>query len=245
MADSVSPGSTRPVSILNLPTGLVGTLGVRVENEANEVITPRTTAGIVEFATGNYRIDITFPDERGYVYVIADVSGVEASEAFFVTRNLPESPTGDVAWAPTVDEVAAYVRARTKVSGNIEVGTFTDKTRPTKEEVELLIEQAVDHVGGALGIEPCSEALQRDARRAAALYTAILIEVSYFPETSSNSGSSAVRLEALWKDRIKSLTAAVLDQCGTGDGTPKGGAAAAGSFDDGYPLIGRDYPPRW
>lgn len=151
-------------------------------------------------------------------------------------------------FAPTVDEVASYVRARTKVSGGKEVGIFNANTRPTEAEVTLLIGQAVDHVSAAIGGDPCNDQLKRSAKVAAALYTAILIEVSYFPETSANSGSSAVRLESLFKDRMKSLISAVATECGgqgTGGESGNSEAMAAGRFDDGYALIGRDYPPRW
>ena len=155
----------------------------------------------------------------------------------------------EATFAPTVAEVASYIRARTKVAGGKEVGTFTENTRPTQAEVELLIAQAVDHVGGAIGGDPCNEQLMQSAAAAAALYTAILVEVSYFPETSANTGSSAARLEALFNGRMKSLSASVAEQCG-GQGTGGGedgnsGAVAAGSFSDGYALIGRDWPERW
>lgn len=155
----------------------------------------------------------------------------------------------EVAWKPSVDDVAAYIRARTKVPGGKEVGTFTDETRPTATQVEALIDEAVDHVSAGIGGTPCNESLERSANAAAAMYAAILVETSYFPETSSNAGSSAVRLEALFDKRMETLEAAVSEQCG-GQGVGEGedgnaGAVAAGCFSDGYALIGRDYPQRW
>lgn len=155
-----------------------------------------------------------------------------------------------VSMRPTVTEVAAYVRARTKVAGGKELGTFTETTRPTFDEVELLIGQALDHVSMSTGGEPCNERLTRSMRSVIALYAAILVEVSYFPESSSNQSSSAVRLEALFNSRLKILEAALAEECegqGTGGDGPGGdsGAVAAGHFDDGRPLLGRDWPPCW
>lgn len=152
-------------------------------------------------------------------------------------------------WRPTVQEVASYVTRRTKIPGGILAGTFTTQTEPTAAQVELLIGQAVDHVSSAIGIEPCNGQLQRDARAAAALYAAILVEVSFFPETTSNQGSSAVRLESLFNGRIKTLAAAVEAECGQGGGgggdAPGSGALPAGHFSDGRPLIGPGCPLRW
>ena len=154
----------------------------------------------------------------------------------------------DPTWTPSVDAVAALIRARTKVPGGKEAGTFTEQTRVTKAEAELIIGQAVDHVAAAIGGEPCNEQLGESAGAAAAMLAAILIEQSYWPESAEARGSSAARLESLYNARMKALTASVAEQCG-GQGTGgsedgNSGAVAAGSFSDGLVLIGRDYPPR-
>lgn len=155
----------------------------------------------------------------------------------------------DPTWTPTVAAVAALIRARTKVPGGKEVGTFTANTRPTEAEVKELIGQAVDHVAAAIGGDPCNDQLRESAGAASAMLAAILIEQSYWPEQAEARGSTAARLESLFNTRMKSLTAAVAEECGgqgTG-GTEDGnsGAVAAGSFSDGCQLLGRDYPARW
>lgn len=155
----------------------------------------------------------------------------------------------EATFSPTVDDVAALIRARTKIPGGGEAGTFTDNTRPTKAEVERIIEQAVDHVAAGVGGEPCNAQLVQSATAAASLLAAVIIETSYWPEQAEARGSAAARLEKLFDTRMKSLTAAVAEECGgqgTG-GTEDGnsGAVAAGGFSDGYVLIGRDYPVRW
>lgn len=155
----------------------------------------------------------------------------------------------DPTWTPTVAAVAALIRARTKVPGGKEVGTFTENTRPTNAEVEAIIAQAVDHVSAAIGGDPCNDGLRESAGAASAMLAAILIETSYWPEQAEARGSAASRLESLFNTRMKALTASVAEQCG-GQGTGgsedgNSGALAAGSFYDGHALIGRDYPPRW
>lgn len=162
----------------------------------------------------------------------------------------------DPSWKPTVENVGALIRARTKVRGGAELGTFTPpgdvrgETRPTQEQAESVIDQAVDHVQAAVGGEPCNASLKESAGAAATMLAAILIETSFYPEQTDSRTSAASRLETLFNARMKSLTAAVSEQCGgqgEGGGEDGGnsGALAAGHFSDGYALIGRDYPPRW
>lgn len=251
----VLPGAIFYPDLDGAPADLLGMIAVTIVRKSDETaVVARSTDGIAENPedSGHYQATRTAPDERGeYSVVWDDGSGPSwiAFDDLVVTYDLPDDAPGEgVDWTPTVAEVAAYIRARTKVSGGKEVGTFTENTRPTQIEVELLIGQAVDHVSAAIGGDPCNEQLKRSARVAAALYTAVLVEVSYFPETSAQSGSSAVRLEALFNARLKSLTSAVAEQCGgqgEGDSGGSSGSLAAGSFSDGYALIGRDYPARW
>lgn len=152
-------------------------------------------------------------------------------------------------WTPTVAAIAALIRARTKIPGAKEAGTFTDMTRPTAAQVEELIAQAVDHVEAAIGGDPCNDSLRDSAGAASAMLAAILIESSYWPEQAEARGSSATRLESLFNARMKALTASVAEQCGGqgtgGEESGDSGAGAAGRFSDGLPLIGRDYPERW
>jgi hypothetical protein len=60
--------------------------------------------------------------------------------------------------APSVLDVAALLRARTKDSNGMEVGTFNDDTRPTSAQVLTLIDQAVADVQAWLGPKPAAGA---------------------------------------------------------------------------------------
>lgn len=153
-------------------------------------------------------------------------------------------PPTEITWRPSVAEVASYIRARTKIAGGGEAGTFTTATKPTAEEVERIIDQAVRRVASEIGVSPCSEDLQADAKTCTAMFAAILVETSFFPETTSNAGSSAVRLEALWKPQMNTLAEAVSLQCGEGTGGEGGGdqhPPAHATF-DARALIGPNSP---
>lgn len=135
-----------------------------------------------------------------------------------------------VAWRPTVAEVAAHLRARTKVPGGTEVGTFTEETRPTAGDVERLIDQAVRRVASSITYEPCSPGLETDAQGAAALYCAMLVEQSYYPETTTAGGSSFLSLNTLWKEQISTLVEAVAEECGIGIGVGGSGEGGGGGI---------------
>lgn len=155
----------------------------------------------------------------------------------------------DPDWTPSVADVAALLQARTKVPGDKWIGTFQDAdpdadpplaaTRPNATEVTALITMAVRRVSSAIGTDPCTEELSNDAGSMAAIYAAMLIEQSYYPEQTQNAGSSFQSLRSLWNDGITTLVEAVSEQCGTGTG--EGALRPKASFDD-HALIGRSGP---
>jgi hypothetical protein len=80
-----------------------------------------------------------------------------------VEIDLPITVAPDAAdWAPSVEDVANQLRARTKggVSEMDEVGTFDATTRPTGDEVEALIAGAVEDVRGVFTAADVPEACQ-------------------------------------------------------------------------------------
>lgn len=185
----------------------------------------------------DFSTDSATLDPAWYKLVWEDASGDTATSGIIYVPLVPN-------WTPSVAEVAALLRARTKVAGGKEAGTFTEETRPTGAEVERLIQQAVRRVATNTGAEPCTANLQLDATAAAALYTAMLIEQSYYPEQTTGTGNSFSSLEKLWKDQITMLTTAVGEQCGSSDGEAPGpGDQMPSAFmDDGFYLIGRTFP---
>lgn len=81
---------------------------------------------------------------------------------------------------PTVDDVAALLRARTKDLDGREVGTFNANTRPTDTEAQRIIDMACAEVAGISGdvgarCEPLASSL-------ATIRAAMWIEISHWPE---------------------------------------------------------------
>lgn len=162
----------------------------------------------------------------------------------------------DVSWRPTVDQVGALIRARTKIRGSVEIGTFLNAdedggpTRPTKDAVEDLIDTAMRRVSSAIGgYELCetaiSDGLDTDAAAATAQYTAALVEQSYWPDQTQAPGSSFRSLMELFKDSLKTLVEAVGERCGgtAGEGAGGGSQALAKAGAPECPdLIGREGP---
>jgi hypothetical protein len=114
---------------------------------------------------------------------------------------------------PSVDDVALLLRTRTVGhdpaygglggdTGPEDVTTFSATTRPTATEVMALIETSYDAMIGrldALLIESQEEAFAH----VVALYTAILVETSYFRETVNQP------LLALWQQMINDTLAGI------------------------------------
>lgn len=198
---------------------------------------------------------------EGWYRVVWKDAGNNTSAATAPWHNTSELAIGS---RPSVDEVAALLRARTKITGGKEIGTFNTQTRPTGAEVDLLVDDALDEVFGK--VQPIDSTLpawvqQGDAynapgspyekrvRRAAALYTAILVELSYFPEQVKGNQSPAATYQMLYESRIRALIAEGETGRPEGEGGGAGGAGdapadAAWSFPtDAGGLVG--WQSRW
>jgi hypothetical protein len=108
---------------------------------------------------------------------------------------------------PTVDEVAALERTRTIEDSGDEVLTFDSGTRPSDTEVQDLIDQAVPAVCGRLRAAfPIS--YYDDVKHLVCLYTAILIEGSYFREQVSSEGAMSV-WRSLFADALTGIQSSI------------------------------------
>lgn len=104
-----------------------------------------------------------------------------------------------VPWRPTVDDVAALIRARTKDASGNEIGTFTDQTRPTDVEVEMLITNGCAKIASLVGWEFPADA-NAEAQHLAAIVAACEVELSYFPEQIRTDRSAYANLWAIFQD---------------------------------------------
>lgn len=105
---------------------------------------------------------------------------------------------------PSVADVAELLRARTKDINGDEAGSFNDDTRPTSAQVITLIEEAVVDIEARMGATPPLE-LAGAGKSAAAMLTACLIELSYFPEQVRSDRSAFSEYWELLQNKITAL----------------------------------------
>jgi len=125
---------------------------------------------------------------------------------------------------PLVSDVGAILRARTKDSNGNELGTFTTTTRPTFNQVQILISDAARDVTGLVDYDIPEESYPQ-ARSVIALGAALLVELSYFPEQVASNRSPYDQLKALYDERLERLLTAVTREQAedaTGDETSAG-----------------------
>src|SRR4051812_40952022 len=106
---------------------------------------------------------------------------------------------------PTVDQVGALLRARTQDENMQELGTFTDATRPTNDQVENLIDMAMTSFSAEVRVDPCSDTLNAAAAGHLALTVAMMVELSYFPEQVASARSPYDQLRQLWESQHLAL----------------------------------------
>ncbi|MCU1500582.1 MAG: hypothetical protein JWM47_4535 [Acidimicrobiales bacterium] len=206
---SVQASETFQATLDGAPTGLVGTLGVRIEDADATILIARATTGIVEVTAGSgiYLATVTAPgvpspEDAPYV-VLWDTGG---DDPIYAEESLVVGALEDGTLRPTVAEVALLLRTRTTgglstgLGGDTSIGdvtTFTDVTRPSATEVERVITIAYGAVLGELSpvaIDDIPVAQTGQVRHAIALYTAIMIETSFFREQADEASLG------IWRD---------------------------------------------
>jgi hypothetical protein len=108
-------------------------------------------------------------------------------------------------WMPSPEDVGAVIRTRTKNRVK-ELGTFTDETRPTRDEIIPLIDAVVQRITARAGKIP--DSLQALARRTAALGVACDVELGYFPEQVAEGRSPYEQLRTLYNEQFMELVTA-------------------------------------
>jgi hypothetical protein len=234
------------------PTGLVGTLAVRIENPDGTTVVPQTTSGIVEVEPTVYVATRTAPADGGqYIVVWVDPStdpDTRIAEDLLVSAAHPTSSPDplEVEWRPAVQEVASWIRTRTMNNNQQYEGTFTEETQPTDEQAETIISLATAHVASRVGEvgELCSDYLTSQARNLSSLYAALVIELSYFPEQVGTNRSPYDNLKELFDSGIKELREGVKENCGDvpGDEAGEGAAGPAYDFSVTTAPLGREFP---
>jgi hypothetical protein len=128
---------------------------------------------------------------------------------------------------PDVAAVGAILRARTQDGNDQELGTFDETTRPTAAEVEVLLKQAGTVVYGAVGDPASLTCASADMIRDGIAYwisllTAMLVELSYFPEQIDEERSAYQHYKDLWDNDVSGFSGLVdsAAECRAGEVIP-------------------------
>jgi hypothetical protein len=205
-------------------TGLVGTLGTRIDTTAGVEALERLTTGITEPVPGNYIVKRVAPkDDGSYLLVWDRVEGGKpltpenvAVEQLQVTRIAPLAST--VEFLPDPLDVASVLTARTYLESGEEAREFTTETRPTEGQVQTLIYQAGNEVAAKLGQEIADDTLRAYARELVAIRAAMGVELSYFPEQANSEDAVYDQLKDLYESGLDALIDALPDTSSTHKG---------------------------
>lgn len=115
-------------------------------------------------------------------------------------HNVAEEPS----YLPVVSDIGALLRARTKDSFGNELGTFTDDTRPTDEQVLRLIKLAEGDVAVQLP-DDLPEEYYQELHALIALKAAMLVELTHFPEQVRTGRSAYAEYERMFDNQMESL----------------------------------------
>jgi hypothetical protein len=215
-------------------SGLVGTLTWQiVELPSGDIIKAATVDGIslVAGTTDKYAVAFTRPSLPGEYALRWEFSDLVADEAFLVTPAGEDVPTD---YMPSVSDVGALLRARTKDQYGNELGTFTDETRPTETEVINLIDVAAREVTSTTDtdIPPLAN---EDVAKLIAMRAAMLIELSYYPEQINSGRSPYPQFKELYDEQLPIVMRAVereASDLALGEQTSEAGKMAQYTFSD-------------
>lgn len=132
-----------------------------------------------------------------YQLIFLDATGDEQNP----TQPIQNLEEGAALYTPTIAEVGALLRTRTKDTAGNEIGTFTANTRPTALQVDVLSRQAANKLSTIIG-DAIPEDLLEDASELAAIRTAMLVELSYFPEQVAAKRSPYAEYKELWDEAV-------------------------------------------
>jgi len=131
-----------------------------------------------------------------------------AASTALPTTPVQNVPDETMPYLPTLADIGAIMRARTKTVNGDEIGTFNDETRPTGEEVNRIIMQAASDVTSGVDTD-IPESAYRWARQAITYRAAKLIEISYFPEQIATGRAPYPEYNALFDEALGWLKEAI------------------------------------
>lgn len=203
MSIEARAGETIHPTLEGAPAGLVGTLTVAIRKLSDDTLAfDATTAGIIEQ-------EPTDPDdtERNYTATVVLPDDLTTGE-YQIEWNHPDlasalteplGVTAQLTFTPSIDDVAGELRARTVDADGDELAEWDDTTTPTAAQAVERILAATDDLARAIGPD-VPDAFVGDARRAATLRAAALIERSFIPEQSGPDSAASTIYQTLRLD---------------------------------------------
>jgi len=125
-----------------------------------------------------------------------------------IVRTAPAYHGTPIEWIPTLADVGAITLQRTRDANGVILGTFTDETQPTDDQVRLLIQKAVDDLRPVIGTD-IPEDLIQEAQNVASLKTAMYIELTYFSNEVAQNRSPYPEYKTLYDEKSVKLANAV------------------------------------
>lgn len=171
-----------------------------------------------------------------YSVIFKDGAGNSSQRSNPVFNN----PFGSaVNWRPTVDEVAALIRARAVDDDGNEVGTFTAETTPSYEQADELIDKAVEDlypifrstvVDAPVPPNSTPEAYREAVSALCAARAALLVEITVFGKEVASGNSPYKQMKEDYREQLLQVATMLgLVVPGLTPTTPGGGSAIEGS----------------
>ncbi len=150
--------------------------------------------------------------------------------------SVPIPPDPALVPYPTVDVIGSMLRARTQSQvTDQEVGTFTADTRPTDEQVLVLIAQAANVVYSSTGnldrlVCESADQVRGSANFLIGLLAACLVELSYYPEQVKSDRSAFQGYYDLFTGELTGMPMLMesVSECIGGEVSPDDSGSGAG-----------------
>lgn len=209
-------GEQVEVTLEGVTPGLVGTVALAIVDREGTEVVARSTVGISEVdSSGVYLAAREAPDDAGNYVLLWDTGLPRADDNTF-TEDLRvyEAPPFD--FLPDASDIGAIMRARTQTDRGDELGGFTENTRPTEAEVTAMIFQAAAEMAGTIGSTFEDPDLRESVRSAVKMRTAMLVELSFWPEQVAGDRSPYANYKAMFDEHYTDLKQAAAEG-GAGD----------------------------
>lgn len=144
--------STSFEAVAKFPTGLTGSIGVRIIDNVGATTVARTTAGISEYPAGSgvYQITLTAPDTRGQYTIVWDDGTHYAVDDLVVTSSITGTVSGDT--YATTDELFRILKIRNPTADQTAAGDRVMIAAAGEINAEIDLAEGVDLTDAQLAL---------------------------------------------------------------------------------------------